>query len=65
MVDRPLTQKMACGQTGVPGADDDGGCPFYDGPLGDFDRDFRRVRQSVEHGGALLGLCDQRLDLLL
>src|SRR3984893_14793694 len=34
-------------------------------PLGDFDGDVRRIRESVKHGGALLGLGDQRLDLLL
>src|SRR6516225_3588653 len=33
-------------------------------PLGDLDSDIRRVRESVEHGGALLGLGYQRLDLL-
>jgi len=34
------------------------------GPSGDFDGDVRRVRQGVEHGGALLGLGHQRLDVL-
>src|SRR5215467_2484753 len=33
-------------------------------PSGDFDGDVRRIREGVEHGGALLGLGDQRLDLL-
>jgi hypothetical protein len=30
MVDRPLAEKVARGQTGVPGADDDGCYPLYD-----------------------------------
>src|ERR1700722_15619862 len=34
-------------------------------PSGDFDGDLRRIRQSVEYRGALLGLGDQRFDLLL
>src|SRR6516165_12322339 len=33
-------------------------------PSGDLDGDVRWVRESVEHGGALLGLGNQRLDLL-
>src|ERR1700689_4694978 len=33
-------------------------------PSGDFDGDVRRVRESVEHGGALLRLGHQRLDVL-
>src|SRR5215469_1299676 len=33
-------------------------------PSGDLDADVRWVRESVEHGGALLGLGHQRLDLL-
>src|ERR1700679_840830 len=33
-------------------------------PSGDRDRDLGRVREGVEHRGALLGLGDQRLDLL-
>src|ERR1017187_7976578 len=38
--------------------------PVSFGRSGHFDRDVRRIRESVEHGGALLGLGDQRLDLL-
>src|ERR1035438_9957232 len=38
--------------------------PVSFGRSGDFDGDVRRIRESVEHGGALLGLGDQRLDLL-
>src|SRR5580698_9442403 len=34
------------------------------GGSSDFDDDVRRVGERVEHGGALLGLGDQRLDLL-
>src|SRR5580704_19048893 len=36
----------------------------WSGRSGDFDDDVRRVGERVEHGGALLGLGDQRLDLL-
>ena len=34
-------------------------------PSGDVDRDLRRVREGVEHRRALLGLGDERLDVLL
>src|SRR5450631_3351671 len=34
------------------------------GRSSDFDGDVRGIRQRVEHRGALLGLGDQRLDLL-
>jgi hypothetical protein len=30
VVDRPLAEEVARGQTGVPSADDDGGYPLYD-----------------------------------
>ena len=38
--------------------------PLSAGRRGDFDGDVRRVRQGVEHGGPLLGLGHQRLDVL-
>src|ERR1700733_9593253 len=38
--------------------------PWRRGLSRDRDGDLRRVRESVEHGGTLLGLGDQRLDLL-
>jgi hypothetical protein len=73
VVDRPLAEEVARGEARVPRADDDRG-DALDGrasdkpprgpPSGDFDGDVRRVRERVEHGGALLGLGDQRLDLL-
>src|SRR6185437_15006898 len=65
VVDRPVAQEVARGKTRVPRADYDRGGAFYDGSSGDFDGDVRRVRQGVEHSGALLGLGHQRLDLLL
>ena len=66
VVDRPVGEEAARGEAGVPGADDDRGDALDGaGPSGDLDGDVRRVREDVEHGRALLGLGDQRLDLLL
>jgi hypothetical protein len=65
VVDRPLTQIVAGGEARMAGPDDDGGYAFDGEPSDDRDGDLRGVRQGVEHRGALLGLSDQRLDLLL
>ena len=55
---------MAHRETGVPGAYDNGG----EAPVlllsDDLDRDLGRIREGVEHRGALLRLGDQRLDLI-
>ena len=71
VVDRTAAQEVARGEARVSRADDDRGdaldgeCLTSERGSGDFDGDVGRVRQSVEHGGALLGLGHQRLDVLL
>jgi hypothetical protein len=66
MIDRPVAQEMARGEAGVASANDDRRYAL-DGsrPSGDLDGDVRGVRESVKHSGALLGLSDQRFDVLL
>src|SRR4051794_25448864 len=70
MVDRTKRQAAAHRQTGVPCADDDRGrCAAHAGPPGtkgsaNLDRDIRRVGNDVVHGRSLLGLGDDRLDLV-
>src|SRR5215510_2273739 len=62
----------AHGQSGLAGADDDGGREPHDTrsliqppPSVDGDEDVRRVGDDVEYGGPLLRLGDQRLDVVL
>jgi hypothetical protein len=74
MVDRPVAEKVARGEARVARADNDrsGALDAWTpktplcspSALGDFDDDVRGIRERVIHGGALLGLGDQRLDLL-
>ena len=72
MIDRLLGENTAGRKPGVPGADDDRG-DVFDGepvadavvPLDDLDGDVGRIGHDVVHGGALLGLRNERLDVFL
>ncbi len=80
MINRLATEEVTGGKARVSRADDDRGGALDDpalsacrgprageplcGRSSDLDRDVRRVRQGIEHGGALLRLGDQRLNVL-
>src|SRR5579859_3014858 len=55
----PITTVVTRSMMSLSGSDSGSGSGS-----GDFDGDVRRVGQRVEHGGALLRLGDQRLDVL-
>src|SRR6516165_4271688 len=72
VVDRAGGQMPAHGQSGLAGADDDGGREPHDTrsliqppPSVDGDEDVRRVGDDVEYGRPFLRLGDQRLDVVL
>jgi hypothetical protein len=72
VINRVLGENTADRKPGVSAADDDRGDVFDDKPaaaaavpLDDLDGYVSRIGHDVVHGGALLRLCHERLDVLL